>query len=322
MPPAVDWLNRALRQPQQLWLRRAIFQIHLWSGLALGVYVVVLSFTGSLLVYRAEIDRWAATPRAVLNEHATPLAGDQLREAAARTYPGWTVASVYEGSYRPRAGRGGARRPPDPTATVAFEREGEKKERLFDPYTGADLGDAVTQGQWALLRVANLHDELLLDPPVGLPVNGWLSLVFTLVVLSGAVVWWPGVSRWKRSLGVQVSAGWRRMTWDLHSAIGFWLLPFLIMWGVSGWYLGLPNHLTNIVDRLSDPNAIPGDRAGDVFLEWLARVHFGRWRHPVHGGWLKALWASAGLVPALMFATGVVMWWNRVVTTRRAGSRR
>ena len=43
-----------LRQPQRIWLRRAAFQIHLWVGLLIGLYVVVLSLTGSLLVYRNE----------------------------------------------------------------------------------------------------------------------------------------------------------------------------------------------------------------------------------------------------------------------------
>ena len=102
--PARDALIRWLRQPQRVWLRRAIFQIHLWTGLALGLYVVVLSITGSALVYRAELDRFLATPRATLDERATPMTVDQFAQRAARAYPGWTVKEVYEGRYRARAG--------------------------------------------------------------------------------------------------------------------------------------------------------------------------------------------------------------------------
>ena len=58
------FIARWLRQPQQTWLRRAIFQVHLWTGVALALYVVVLSLTGSVLVYRIELDRLAASPRA------------------------------------------------------------------------------------------------------------------------------------------------------------------------------------------------------------------------------------------------------------------
>ena len=62
-----------LRQPQRVWLRRAAFQIHLWVGLFIGLYVVVLSLTGSLLVYRNELDRYLATPHAAFDENARGL---------------------------------------------------------------------------------------------------------------------------------------------------------------------------------------------------------------------------------------------------------
>ena len=326
-------LTRCFHQPQRVWLRRAIFQIHLWTGLALGLYVVVLSITGSALVYRAELDRFLATPRATLDERATPMTVDELRSVGGRAYPGWTVKEVYEGRYRARSGGpgsggpggsggrpGGPRRPPDPTATIVLERGGQTEERLFNPYTGADLGEATTNGQWFILWVTRLHDDLLLDRPDGPWWNGLLSLIFTLSVITGGVVWWPGVSRWKRSLGVKVKAGWRRFNWDLHSALGFWLFFFMLMWGISGWYLGMPDPLTNFVERISDPDQPYGERPGDIVLQWLPRLHFGRWRDPVWGPWLKAVWAIVGVVPAALFVTGLIMWWNRVVRRRRVAS--
>jgi predicted NAD/FAD-dependent oxidoreductase len=41
--------QRLWRQPQRVWIRRASFQIHLWLGIALGLYIVMLSVTGSAL---------------------------------------------------------------------------------------------------------------------------------------------------------------------------------------------------------------------------------------------------------------------------------
>jgi uncharacterized iron-regulated membrane protein len=77
-----------LRQPQRVWLRRASFQIHLWVGLIIGLYVVVLSLTGSALVYRNELDRYLATPHATFDEKARAMNADELRAAAQRAYPG------------------------------------------------------------------------------------------------------------------------------------------------------------------------------------------------------------------------------------------
>jgi uncharacterized iron-regulated membrane protein len=310
-----------------------MFQVHLWVGLGIGLYVVVLSLTGSVLVYRNELDRYLATSRAAFDENAKPMTADELRAVAQRAYPGWTVKDVTEGRYtRGRGGRGGGggggggaagrggrgARVPDPTASITFERDGEKKDRLFNPYTGEDLGDYTTRGQFFILWLVRLHDELLMDRPDGPWWNGLLSLVFTVLVLTGAVVWWPGVTRWKRSLVVKVRSGWRRFNWDLHSALGFWLLLFMVMWGVSGWYLGMPEPLTNLVDRYSDPEALYGERPGDIALAWLSRLHFGRWRDPTWGPWLKATWAVVGVVPAVMFVTGTLMWWNRVIRKRAA----
>ncbi|MEK6396590.1 MAG: PepSY domain-containing protein, partial [Terriglobus sp.] len=38
-----------------MWLRRALFQIHLWLGVLLSLYVVVIGVSGSALVWEDEI---------------------------------------------------------------------------------------------------------------------------------------------------------------------------------------------------------------------------------------------------------------------------
>ncbi|GIT67315.1 MAG: hypothetical protein Ct9H300mP25_07870 [Acidobacteriota bacterium] len=48
----MTWQEQWLHQPQTLWFRRIIFQFHLWSGLAVGLYIVAISISGSILVYR------------------------------------------------------------------------------------------------------------------------------------------------------------------------------------------------------------------------------------------------------------------------------
>lgn len=292
--------TRLVRQPQTVWLRKALFQIHLWIGLAIGLYIALLSVTGSVLVYRNELDGLFAAPRPVFDAKRPALSEAQIRAEATRLYPDAEVAEV---------GTRVTRR--NPTMSVTFDRKGVQNVRLFDPYTGADLGDAITEGEFFVLWLVRLHDELLFDQE-GRWWNGFLSAVMTVLVMTGFVVWWPGVSRWKRSVGVKWSSGWRRVNWDLHSALGFWLFLFMLMWGVSGFYLGIPGPFTDIVDAVSDPDALE-ERPGDMVLAWLARLHFGRWRGLP---WLKATWAVVGLVPALMMVTGTIMWWNRVVRRR------
>ena len=49
---------------------------------------------------------------------------------------------------------------------------------------------------------------------------------------------------------------------------------------------------------------------GDIFLRWFYYLHFGNF-----GDWpVKALWVVLGLAPPFLFATGALMWWNRVLS--------
>lgn len=47
--------QRWVRQPQELFFRKALFQIHLWTGISVGAYVWVISVSGSVVVYRNEL---------------------------------------------------------------------------------------------------------------------------------------------------------------------------------------------------------------------------------------------------------------------------
>ncbi len=47
--------QRWLMRPQDVWIRKALFQVHLWTGIGIGLYIAVISVTGSILVYRVEL---------------------------------------------------------------------------------------------------------------------------------------------------------------------------------------------------------------------------------------------------------------------------
>src|ERR1700730_12866348 len=86
--------QRWVRQPQKIWLRRALFQVHLWSGILVGLYILMIAVTGSVLVYRNELYR-AATPPPIIPKGSGPRLTDaQLTEAATRLYIGYRVVNL------------------------------------------------------------------------------------------------------------------------------------------------------------------------------------------------------------------------------------
>ena len=44
-----------VRHPQSLWGRKALFRIHRWTGIGAGLYILMMSSSGSLIVYRDEL---------------------------------------------------------------------------------------------------------------------------------------------------------------------------------------------------------------------------------------------------------------------------
>ena len=73
--------ERWLRRPQGVALRKAIFQVHLWSGLILALYVLVMSVSGTILIYRRELAKAFSAEPAVVAGPGPRLTADELRRA-------------------------------------------------------------------------------------------------------------------------------------------------------------------------------------------------------------------------------------------------
>lgn len=292
-----------LRRPRTVFLRKVSFQIHLWLGLALGLYIVVLSLTGSAIVFRRELDAAFGPARPAIDETQRVLSPEELTEFARRAYPDFAVESV-----------GGVQRR-SPVVQIGLRQGDETIERVFHAYTGEDLGDPFPWTSRALLWLVTLHDDLLMPADQrGRFWNGIGSILTTILCLTGAIVWWPGIRHWRRGVSIKWKARWPRFNFDLHSAMGFWFFTMILLWAVTGIYLSFPSPSMVVVNAVFGPelDELRMSRPVDVVIEWMVRLHFGRWRSHT----LKVVWVIIGLIPTVMLVTGVVMWWNRVVRHR------
>jgi uncharacterized iron-regulated membrane protein len=307
----MSW-STLVNRPQQLWPRRFLFQVHLWAGVGLGLYIAMIGLSGSILVYRNELYT-AFSPQPVIVEGTGGgLTADGIVSAARRAYPGYEVSDM-------RAGE-----TPNHAVEVTLSRGEETERRLFHPFTGADLGDPLPLGYRATAWLLDLHDNLLFGR-TGRRVNGFGALLILALCATGAVIWWPGIKGWRRSLTVNLRRGATRITWRLHSTFGFWSFVFLLMWGVTGAYLAFPDIFGAVADYLEPFDESNPERLVDRIQYWLGYLHFGRLGGrgiPGCGRGLcnsttKFIWAVFGLVPPVMFVTGVLMWWTRVVRRAR-----
>jgi uncharacterized iron-regulated membrane protein len=328
--------ERWLRRPKSLWLRKALFQVHLWTGIALGLYVFAISVSGSAIVFRNELynSLWPGPRIVAIGSHR--FTHEELREAARRAYPQYRVSWIWDAKQS------------DQATEIWMDRKGHKKQRLFDPYTGQDLGESRPYSIQLMAWLVDLHVNLLAGK-TGRLINGVGGVFVLALSLTGAVLWWPGIRSWRAGLVIHPKSNWKRFNWQLHSVVGLWMLPFVFMFGVVGVYAGFPGPFQALVNKIapldvyrpipeasvipripsipSIPSAsgipvvavstptVPRTRfrpnfsTGDKIIRWFSYLHFGNF-----GGWpSKALWVIIGIAPAFLFVTGVLMWWNRVL---------
>jgi len=288
--------RRWVERPQTLAWRRTLQQIHLWIGVGLGMYVVVLSVTGSAVVLRPDFHRW-------LIVHSVPavgtrLAGAELESAVRNRYANYTFESLREQSR------------PDSPVIVALVRDGQTTQRVFDPYAARDLGPAYPPILSVVEWVVDLHDNLLARD-VGRTVNGVGALLLLALLLTGAVLWWPGRARWHRGLTTGRPEKSRRFAYRLHNALGFWSFALLFVWTITAVYFAFPEPFDATINYF-DAHPSDSERPGDAFVMAIIRLHFGRF-----GGMPgRIAWIVLGLTPAILFVTGFIMWWTRVVRRR------
>jgi len=234
-----------IRRPQRVWFRRFNFQLHLWIGLILTLYLIVIGLTGSLLVFREELEAMAG-----LNPwHGAKITGTPLDPAA-------VLEGVRTAAPRARIISLSAPTRSSPVYSAVVLGAGRNfglTNVAIDPATGRILGSIPRRlpPNWAWLGVVrNLH-ETLLSGATGRKVNGFLAGLLLLVNLTGMVVWWPGIKGWPRALTVDFARTWRRVNFDLHRAAGFWTFAIVSFWAMSGVYFGWPKESADFIERIS-----------------------------------------------------------------------
>ena len=387
-----SWLTTFLADPRRTFLRRALFQIHLWVGIGLGVYVFAICVSGSALVFQHELAEMA------LADYQRVPAGEQPDAANGRR--GLTLSEVAAIMDRDRPDlRVLSLRPPE-HADGTFEA-GVLSNRKYHlayvhPVTGAITGP-VPPGGAVLSFLHELHANLLSLAGMGRLLNGIGGGFLFLLCVTGIIIWWPGRGRWARAMKVDRRASWKRINFDLHHATGFWLLLPIAVLAITGSYFTWPRQYRAVVASVlpvtaaeavkSDPKnqgvtpppslddlveraraEVPGlslvsvgvptgsDQVYTVFMRdagssgddeaprTTTRVQFDRytgallqvarptdpltsgdaviqWFGPLHtgnygGAIVKWLYVVVGLMPALLFVTGFVMWWQRVISRR------
>jgi uncharacterized iron-regulated membrane protein len=234
--------KRFLRRPRELWLRRALFQVHLWVGVVLAAYVAAVGLTGSVLVFKGEIvdamvGRAAAGWRPAPGDAGLDAVAANLRARYARA----RVAVI--GLPNHKAGEYRA---------IVITGPGDSAHKLIataDGRSGRLTGEVDLTTSW-LGICHHLHILLLMGRP-GLKLNGVGAALVLGLLASGLFLWWPGVKRWREALRIHGRAGWKRINWDTHNTAGLYLAPMLFLWALTTIYFVWPEPSKSVLGLVS-----------------------------------------------------------------------
>jgi uncharacterized iron-regulated membrane protein len=236
----LSFLQRYIHRPQQLAVRRFNFQVHLWVGIILTLYMIVIGVTGSILVFRPELERLCGLKPWQNIRTREPVADiTAVVENLKAAYPGSHIVSVDTPSET------------DATFVAVLVGRNGRIKVACGPKQGKVLGEFPEDPTW-LDVVEALHVSLLIPARgQGRMWNGVGAAFLLLLNATGMVIWWPGIRNWKRALKVDFQRGWRRINFDLHVSIGFWTILIASFWAVSGIYFGWPREVFQFVNSFS-----------------------------------------------------------------------
>lgn len=231
--------------------RKFFNDIHLWMGLASGLILIAVCFSGTVYVYNTELQEMAAPHLHKINSTggvAEKLPAAELIQKI-KASSGGEVTGVSIPHDRKKTYQVNVRTDDDKSrfGTTYF----------VDPYNGAIVGTSMEKSKMAdfMRDMFSLHRWLLLDrieEPIfeglenrklGSYITGTATLLFTLGALTGLVIWFPNkIKSWKQGLKVKFGGSWKRTNHDLHNTLGFYSVILLLLMGITGpqwsfdWY--------------------------------------------------------------------------------------
>jgi len=214
-------------------LRHALFTVHMWIGLILGLLLAILGLSGSLLVYdQAVSDLLSPPPRATTAGQPLPLTmiSDIARDAAAQQglkTGGMQIILPQKVGEAVMVRLNGI----SPMGYQPARNSPPGLQVFIDPVSGEVLGSRDFVQLPFLTFAHRLHGNFLMSRETGRPFVGWLGMAMCLLGVSGLVLWWPRRGQWKFAFKVRRTATGLRFHRELHAATGIWI--FLIFMAVS-----------------------------------------------------------------------------------------
>jgi uncharacterized iron-regulated membrane protein len=215
--------------------RQGMVTIHRWLGFASGLVVFIISVTGCIYAFQAEIQDYCQPYRFVEAQSREMLPPSQLKAVAEALLPGKHIHAVlYSG-------------PAKAAQVIFFSFDPEYYDIVYlNPYTAEVLKVKDMEADFFHI-ILDGHFYLWLPPHIGQPVAATATLVFVVMLISGIVLWWPRKRKdAKQRFTIKWTARWRRKNYDLHNVLGFYACSIALVLALTGLVWGFQWFATGV----------------------------------------------------------------------------
>ncbi len=207
-------------------LRKSILQLHKILGLTTGVVLFIVSITGCIWVFKAEIESFYDDYKYVIAEKKEFISASAIKSIAEKFIPGKTIHGVIYG------------KPNEAIEVVFYEAEPEVffYSLFFNPYSGKFI-KKIDNNSGFFAFILKGHVRLWLPEDIGSRIISYSILLFLIILVSGFILWWPRNNKnWRQRLKFDWNAKtrWKRKNFDLHTVTGFYISSLGLILAFTG----------------------------------------------------------------------------------------
>jgi uncharacterized iron-regulated membrane protein len=208
------------RIPRTLYQR--IWRWHFFAGLFVIPFAIVLALSGSVYLFKAEIQDFV---EAGINERAkggSPLDADTLISTVKALYPGSRVNKITL-----------QQDIDDPTIEMVLRLKNNTNLLIWQDAATGKILDSVAPNDRFMSWMVDIHGQLLAGENGSLVVEMAASWMIVLII-TGLYLWWPRGASVKATLFPRFRGSKRQIWKEVHMSVGLWASALILVLLLSG----------------------------------------------------------------------------------------
>ncbi|WP_462169904.1 PepSY-associated TM helix domain-containing protein [Pseudoalteromonas xiamenensis] len=238
-------------------MKKALHLWHRYLGLIIAIPLLVISLTGSILVFKEELDHLIMPELAKVNAQVgTRLPYDQLNTLLKNRFRDYEIGSW-----------------------EIFD-DGQTADRIYlikhgtldwykvylDQYAGAIRSEPVPVNFYLTDWLLDLHYKFLIGE-TGLWITGVASIILLFMGISGLVIY---RQFWKKFFSLRLNVKRTAFFSDLHKLTGIWSAPILLVLGFTGAYWNISEIIHHQFEHHDEEKVVTGRYTIKLFhsMQW------------------------------------------------------